>query len=195
MLDAIRRSKTNKFKILTSLIDPRGVPVRDLLYAPDEVPDEPARQAMQGRINRLKASQDDPLDKVRMFMPGRIVYFEKTHTEVIKRRIICSQSKSRYQPVWIHDRAEMQQVQLSSRLVLDHMYVFHDTTIKNKALTLIFASNRPDFLLRVIQDSLNQELVRQVNMQKWGGGLISSTTSGSNEPLSASVKVSEDLLV
>lgn len=121
MLDVLRRSKTSKFNIIYSLISPRKIALKELLYAPDEVPDEPARRAILERIEQLKASHDPHLDSVRMYMPGKIIYFEKTHTEVTNKRCFGSNKKGRYQPVWVHDRAEMQQVQLSSRLVLDHM--------------------------------------------------------------------------
>jgi hypothetical protein len=120
LLDVIRRSKASKPTILLSLLKRKGVPIEDLIYASDEVPDELPRRAIATRLERLKVLDETDLDKTRMFMPGRIIYLEKTHTEV-KRGWIRNYSKSTYTPVWVEDRAAMQEVQISSRLILDHM--------------------------------------------------------------------------
>ena len=120
LMDVIRRSKASKSKILLSVLSLKGVPIDQLIYPDDEVPDELPRRLIAERIARLNAVEETDLDKTRMFMPGRIIYLEKTHTEV-KRGWIRNYTKSSYSPVWVEDRAAMQEVQISSRLILDHM--------------------------------------------------------------------------
>ena len=139
LLDVLRRSKTSKAKIFYSLIRPRGVPIDELLYQRDEVPDDPIRNEIQQKIDSLKATKDHHLDHVHMYMPGRIMYFEKTHTE-IKRGCLFSTVKCGYQPSWIEDRAEIQQILISTRLLLDHMCVVYECIIERHhhyELTLI----------------------------------------------------------
>ena len=122
LLDVIRRSKASKPRILLSLLSRRGVPIDELIYPPDSVPDELPRRDLQARIDRLREQDDHDLDRTRMFMPGRIIYLEKTHT-ALRRGWLRNYGHGEYTAVWLEDRAAIQEVQISSRLILDHMWV------------------------------------------------------------------------
>ena len=142
LLDVIRRSKASKGTIMMSLFRPKRLD--ELLYAPDEVPDEIERQELASRIARMGKAEDHLLDQTLMFMPGRIMYFEKTHTEVV-RGCLRNTTRSTYAPTWINDREKIQEVQISSRLILDHM---------------------PDYLMKVLRQALDKELTEHLNRQK-----------------------------
>ena len=121
LLDVLRRSKANKAQILLAMFQ-RNVNIRDLIYAPSEVPDDLIRKEVQARIERFRV--EDPnniLDRIKMYMPGKIMYLEKTHTEVKSNCFCTTRTKHNYSFVWILDRSEIQHVEISSRLILDHM--------------------------------------------------------------------------
>ncbi len=102
------------------------------------------RKEIQARIERFRVEEDTRLDKYRMFMPGNIMYLEKTHTEVAKGCCL-NKTKSVYTPVWILDRSEIQDIQISSRLILDHM---------------------PDYLQSMMKAALEREITAHLNGAK-----------------------------
>jgi len=121
MLDVLRRSKTNKQTVLLSLFFHHDMD--SLLYPPDRVPDDAFRRDVLDKMKLLQREDaDSTLDTVRMFMPGRVLYLEKTHTTILGRRWLGGTRKhSSYAPVWVEDRAALQDVQVSTMLIADHM--------------------------------------------------------------------------
>jgi len=51
-----------------------------------------------------------------------VLYLEKTHTTILGRGWLGGTRKhSSYSPVWVEDRAALQDVQVSTMLIADHM--------------------------------------------------------------------------
>lgn len=132
VLDKIRLCKVNKFTVLTSFFRPQSR-LSDYLYAQDEAPATPERQRVEGWIRRFRQETDHPeqfegslaIQRIPMFMPGKIFYLEKLHTEVVGRRRVlrcCTREKqSTYQATRVMDRSKMRELHITSRLILDHM--------------------------------------------------------------------------
>lgn len=136
VLNTLRRCKVNKFTILTSFFRP-NFRARDYLYSEDEVPqDDSERKRVQEWIERFRdnfpVKQDPeasalllPIQRIPMFMPGKVFYLEKKQTELEQqpgnRRCCLPRKTFKYQATQVTDRAEMQNIQVTSRLILDHM--------------------------------------------------------------------------
>lgn len=134
LLDVLRRCKVSKEKVIRSIFW-RKLVLDDLLYSPEEVPQADSfRTDVQEHITRMQEQDlSNPIEKIPMYMPGRIIYMEKTQTEVQPGNCCAPTTKSTYQGVWVEDRSQLKDVQISSRLLLDHM---------------------PDFVARVLEESL-----------------------------------------
>jgi len=144
LLDVIRRSKASKSAILLSLVRPRRLD--DLLYSPDEVPYDSDREDLKARLETLSKLEEHELDQTRMFMPGRIIYLEKTHTETTSNGCgVIQQNRAKYVATRLRDREQIQDVQITSRCILDHL---------------------PDYLMIKLRQALDRELTDYFNEKK-----------------------------
>ena len=174
LLDALRRSKTNKTTALASLV--KETDVGKLMYPPQAVPQDDFRAEIGALLE--KATRLEPgnlLDKIDMFIPGKVLHLAKTHTT---RDPACfgmrTKAKRHYAGMWVRDRADLGEVQLSARLILDHM---------------------PDHVANVIG-----EVLRDVENDRRDGvvapadnpAMMSPSTWPNSAPLSSAVAVGVD---
>lgn len=182
LLDVLRRCKTNKVGALRAYGASPRVVTRNLLYDPRDVPVEPGRVELARLIQTLAAGEDDDsnaddgpaakgfaaltqtqqqqrsiLDRVRMYPPGRVLFLAKQHTRVQPSRFPCiPAAKSRlYSPVWIRDRADILDVRVSLRMLLDHF---------------------PDFAVAHVKECL-VELRRELAGERGGVGRVEGASS------------------
>ena len=124
LLDVLRRCKVNKAMVLLSLFK-RNVDINKLIFSPEDVPsNDPVREDVQKLIDQLKIEDENSiLDRVKMFMPGRILYIEKTHSVSQHACFPWNKSKGSFTFKWILKRDEIQHIEVSSRMIRDHMSV------------------------------------------------------------------------
>jgi len=118
ILDVIRRSKRDKLR--TMLTFARGSPDRaldDFLYAEDEVPNTPERQRLAECLHKISVPSDSVLDRVRMYVPGRVMQLAKQYTRVGALGRVTRV----YAPFWVRDREELQDtIPISHLMLTDH---------------------------------------------------------------------------
>ena len=132
LLDALHRTKVNKFVIFSTLY--RHVAATRLLYPRDKVPETVPRERVKKQLYKLarrtlffdepddvtdnsltEKPHPDSIDRKIMQCPGKIVHFARLHT----KRLNCYKSKRIYAPFWV-EKEDMIDMQISTRTVLDH---------------------------------------------------------------------------
>lgn len=135
ILDLIRRGKVNKNKILRSI----GIkhPNPDVyLYTPEEVPQNENTDEIQAWIDQGMQDPEEfsALEQVQTYIAGRVLHFAKVwvcttqagyhyrfQVKTVTSRYFFIPVKHRtYEAYWI-DRTSLDEILISSRMVLDHM--------------------------------------------------------------------------
>jgi hypothetical protein len=123
LLEMLRRCKVDKWTAIRSYKcdDPLKV-----MYDPHKVPTEPNRVYLANRILEMaNEAATTPLDQIRMYLPGKILYLCKTYSETETIRVCCclpvKLSHPHFAPFWVQDRTEFQEVLVSVRMLLDHI--------------------------------------------------------------------------
>uniref|UniRef100_A0A7S3V146 sn-1-specific diacylglycerol lipase n=1 Tax=Aplanochytrium stocchinoi TaxID=215587 RepID=A0A7S3V146_9STRA len=112
-LDMLRRSKTNKGKIFETIYKKKKV--ESLLYEYDEIPDTPKRNEIAKQIEELATSTNNKFERIKMHNAGRVLHFAKVSTT----KKGCFKRKRKYEPTWV-DSNDMQDLEISTRMLLDH---------------------------------------------------------------------------
>lgn len=142
LLEVLRRSKANKNEIIrkATLTGRSGAKLAgQLLYEEDEVPLSEDRTELLELIREL--AKDDPasqLDRVSMGCPGKIMHFPKTSSE----RTGCCKSDRNYDATWV-DQDDMDDVNVSTRMLFDHFPNFGAFIIHQTNSTVQFEARRP----------------------------------------------------
>jgi sn1-specific diacylglycerol lipase len=146
--EMLRRSKSNKPLVMSLLF--RNVPASKLLYDLNEVPVEDARVDLAKMIQKLSVdSPDNILDRVPMFLPGKILHLAKTETVYHPR---CMGGRERkFAPMWIEDRADFNDLTVNQWMLFDH-----------------FPNNNG----RIIRKTLKEALEAEGRISFAGGGML-----------------------
>lgn len=134
ILDTLRRDKANKFFAVFSSWYGR-TPISQLLYKTDQVPDSEHTRRMQKKIDDLAtARKTSLLDSVRLYAPGKLLHLMKAETVRSKWYLWCfccgSRSKVHYVPMWVDDRATLDEILLSPNMALDHFPAVFDSVLR-----------------------------------------------------------------
>ncbi|KAH9261011.1 hypothetical protein BASA81_000715 [Batrachochytrium salamandrivorans] len=134
LLDVLLRSKTSKAKIMTSLFvkyEPK-----DLLFAKGTVPEQEERQKFEEtmkQLNQMHSNESLLLDKIQMYIPGRVLHLAKTATIMHT----CCHKRKIYVPNWIPERSDLAHVQVSKYMLFNHFPDFIEWAIRTNLKELM----------------------------------------------------------
>jgi hypothetical protein len=160
MIEMLRRSKTNKFTAWGAYLANPDKIQEKYLFKPEEVPVTQTRVDLAQLLQRLAMeteTSDKLLDKIKMFIPGKVLHLSKQHTEI---EYYCGgllySSKRKYAAMHIQDREDIQVVQVSTRMLLDH---FPDVAA---------------YYIKDVRQCLEEEF-------RFGGGKMNNTNNNNKE--------------
>jgi sn1-specific diacylglycerol lipase len=149
MYDVLVRCKVNKSTVLRSIFT--NASADRLLYTPEEAPDTPeSRKLDQARARLKQRAMDSYFSKHPLYTPGKMLHLVKVETESTEHctGLPCfKRAKRRFVPTWVHDRSVVKDLQISSRMLLDHFPDYVADTVEKVAEEYCYFSPAADKML------------------------------------------------
>lgn len=115
IFEMLRCSKTTKARVLSTLFV--NIPAEQLLFD-DQVPVDEIRVDLAKKIQSLAVDSDSLLDRIPMFLPGKILHLAKQSTS----RSCGKVTKRSYTPLFVNDRDDFHyDIRISQFLLWDHI--------------------------------------------------------------------------
>jgi len=153
LFEMLRRSKASKPKIMSTLF--RNVPHDELLYDTGAVPQDQERSDLARMIQKLSLEEESPMDKIPMYLPGRVLHLAKQSTEIHG----CLRRKDRkYTPMWVDDPSDFNEITISQWLLWDHFPNNDGRMIRKTLKEALAAEGRVSFGGVQLMDSINPKL-------------------------------------